>query len=143
MTPEAYEWLTPIYCIGSDFMHRSAVVGAPNPAIIYSTYVFNDHIQRRVDWHKAIGNGGHEIDIDDLFPELGGEETPLLTLPDLAAILEVEGTDVGAGVAHGYCRACTRQSAQLSQLFGACCGQLCGFRWGIVGGRGTVLRCRG
>jgi hypothetical protein len=50
------------------------VARAPSPAIVYSTYVFNEHLQRPVDWHKAVGVDGREIDIDDLFPEVPGDE---------------------------------------------------------------------
>lgn len=77
MTPVEYEWLAPIYWIGGEFftlMHRPSVVGAPQPAIVYSTYVVHHELQQPVDWHKAIGVDGQELDVDDLFPELPGED---------------------------------------------------------------------
>lgn len=79
LPPEEYEWFAPIYFIGGEFFtlaHRPAVIGAPHPAIIYSTYVFHQELQQPVDWHKAFGVGGQDLDIDDLFPEVpGGDDS--------------------------------------------------------------------
>lgn len=77
MAPEEYDRYAPIYCIGGEFftvVHRPPVVGAPQPAIVYSTYVFHRELQQPVDWHKAIGVGGKELDVDDLFPEVPNED---------------------------------------------------------------------
>jgi hypothetical protein len=73
MAPDEYESGIPIYRIGNEFftvVHRPAVVRVLGPAIIYSTYVFHEPLQQAVDWHKAVGVGGRELDIDDLFPEV-------------------------------------------------------------------------